>query len=142
MSADDAASRLFVYGTLMMPAVLHAVCGRPLASGAATLADFARYRLRGRVYPAIIGERGASTAGLVCEGLDDALWQRLDAWESPLYQRQAVTIHDAMGHGRHAHTYVLAAAHHAEIERSAWSPEEFAQLHLPAYLARWTGATP
>ena len=49
---------------------------------------------------------------------------------------------DAMGHGRHAHTYVLAAAHHAEIERSAWSPEEFAQLHLPAYLARWTGATP
>lgn len=140
MTADDAAGRLFVYGTLMSPAVLDAVCGRDLPRAAGTLAGYARYRLRRRVYPAIVGEPGASTSGLLCEGLDELLWQRLDAWESPLYRRERVQVRDAGGGARAAHTYVLAPAHHRELERRAWSAEEFERLHLAAYLARWTGA--
>jgi gamma-glutamylcyclotransferase (GGCT)/AIG2-like uncharacterized protein YtfP len=109
LTADDAAGRLFVYGTLMTPAVLDAVCGRALPRAAGTLAGYARYRLRRRVYPAIVGEHGASTTGLLCEGLDEFLWQRLDAWESPLYRRERVLVSDAGGGERTAHTYVLAA---------------------------------
>lgn len=140
MTTDDGAARLFVYGTLMMPAVRDAVCGRTLPSRAGTLADFARYRLRGEIYPAIVDERGALTVGLLCEGLDGELWQRLDAWESPLYSRRPVTVHDASGRACAAHAYVLAAHHHARLERQAWSPREFEALHLAAYLARWAPA--
>lgn len=142
MTADDGGARLFVYGTLMMPAVLHAVCGRHFAARPARLAGFARYRLRRRVYPAIVAEPGAETEGLLCEGLDTPLWRRLDDWESALYTRHAVVVHDVEGRALHAHTYVLAPAHAREIERSAWSPEEFERLHLAAYLARWTDAAP
>jgi len=114
---------------------------RPLLPRAAgTLAGYARYRLRRRVYPAIVGEPGASTSGLLCEGLDELLWQRLDAWESPLYRRERVLVRDAGGGERAAHTYVLAPAHHRELERRAWSADEFERLHLAAYLARWAGA--
>jgi gamma-glutamylcyclotransferase (GGCT)/AIG2-like uncharacterized protein YtfP len=137
LTADDAAHRLFVYGTLMMPAVLHAVCGQHFTQRPATLADFARYRLRRRVYPAIIASPGALTEGLLYEGLDAALWQRLDEWESTLYSRQAVEVRDAAGHLLGAHTYVLAPAYHHELELVAWSPQEFEGLHLAAYLARW-----
>jgi gamma-glutamylcyclotransferase (GGCT)/AIG2-like uncharacterized protein YtfP len=142
LRADDAASRLFVYGTLLMPAVLHAVCGRQFVTRPAILADFGRYRLRGRVYPAIVAEPGAVTAGLLCEGLDEALWQRLDAWESALYGRQAVVVQDDDGVPLAAHSYVLAAACHGELEATAWSPAEFERLHLSAYLARWSTARP
>ena len=137
MTAGDAAHRLFVYGTLMMPAVLHAVCERHFTQRPASLADFARYRLRRRVYPAIIATPGALTEGLLYEGLDAALWQRLDEWESTLYSRQAVQVRDADGHLLGAQTYVLAPAHHQELETAAWSPQEFERLHLAAYLARW-----
>lgn len=140
MRTDDAASRLFVYGTLMMPAVLHAVCGRLLPTRAAGLAEFGRYRLRQRVYPAIVAEPGALTEGLLVEGLDAALWQCLDQWESTLYTRQTVTIQTREGATLTAQTYVLAAQHHQQLDTAPWSPEEFARLHLSAYMARWTVA--
>lgn len=136
----DADARLFVYGTLLMPAVLHAVCGRRFATRPARLADFGRYRLRRRVYPAIVPEAGAQTEGLLCEGLDAALWRRLDDWESELYSRHAVVVQGADGAPLAACAYVLAAPHHGELERAPWSPEDFERLHLAAYLSRWTVA--
>ncbi len=142
MRADDAGSRLFVYGTLMLPAVLHAVCGRPLPTRAASLADFGRYRLRRRVYPAIVAEPGALTAGLLYDGLDAVLWQRLDDWESPLDVRQAAVVQTDDGAAVAAQTYVLAPHHHQELGNSPWSPTEFERLHLAAYLARWGAARP
>ncbi len=137
MTADDAATRLFIYGTLLMPAVRDAVCGRHFDTHPASLADFARYRLRQRVYPAIVPEPGASTAGLLCEGLDEALWRRLDQWESELYARLAVNVQSIDGIALAAYTYVLAPPHYHELESLPWSPAEFERLHLAAYLARW-----
>ena len=140
MRTDDAAGRLFVYGTLMMPVVLHAVCGRRLSTRTAGLADFGRYRLRQRVYPAIVAEPGALTMGLLVEGLDAVLWQRLDEWESALYIRRTVAVQTREGATLAAQTYVLAAHHHQELDTAPWSPEEFERLHLRAYVARWAAA--
>ena len=142
MTTDDGAQRLFVYGTLLMPAVLHAVCGRALATRPARLADFARYRLRGQVYPAIVREPGATTEGLLCAGLDEALWRGLDDWESRLYRRELVTVECADGVALRAHTYVLALPHQQQLSTAPWSPAEFERRHLAAYLARWTAAHP
>ena len=140
MTADAAASRLFVYGTLMMPAVLKAVCDMPFTPRAATLPDYARYQLRERVYPAIVPAVGAITAGLLCEGLDERLWRRLDRWESELYTRHTVTVRDAAGALFDAQTYVLAPAHRHLLSTAPWSPDAFERLHLADYLARWTRA--
>ena len=143
MTADGAApSWLFVYGTLMMPAVRRAVCGVTLATRAAELMDYARFQLRQRVYPAIVPAPGAATVGLLCEGFDAALWERLDAWESAFYTREAVVVRGADGMFSAAQTYVLAARHRHLLSADAWSPVEFERLHLAAYLARWTDTTP
>ena len=139
MSAGDA-GRLFVYGTLMQDAVRAAVCGRALPARAATLAGYARYALRGEVYPAIVPRPRATTDGLLCEGVDHALWQHLDAWESPLYERLTVNVvsGDTL---LAAQAYVLTPREHHRLEDRSWSPRDFERLHLAAYLARW-GAAP
>lgn len=140
MTADADASRLFVYGTLMMPAVLEALCGRSFTARPATLPDYARYQLRERVYPAIVPRAGATTNGLLCAGFDEPLWQRLDSWESELYVRHTVIVHDDDGAQQAAQTYVLVPAHHHLLTAAPWSPLTFERLHLAAYLARWTSA--
>lgn len=137
MTADGATSRLFVYGTLMMPAVLQAVCGRAFTPRPATLDAYARYRLHAQVYPAIVPNNGAAVAGQLCEGIDGPLWQDLDDWEGDLYTRHSVTVRDDTGALLSAQTYVLAGAHHHLLSSEPWSPEEFERLHLTIYLARW-----
>ena len=124
-----------------MPAVRDGVCGRRLDTRPASLVDFARYRLRQRVYPAIVHEPGTVTAGLLCEGLDAALWRRLDDWESELYVRLAVQVRGSDGAALAAYTYVLASRHLRELESLPWSPAEFERLHLSSYLARWAIAS-
>ena len=137
MTADGAASRLFVYGTLMMPAVLQAVCGRAFTPRPATLDAYARYRLHAQVYPAIVPNNGAAVAGLLCEGIDGPLWQRLDDWEDEFYTRRSVTVCDDTGALLGAQTYVLADAYYHLLSSEPWSPAEFERLHLAVYLARW-----
>jgi gamma-glutamylcyclotransferase (GGCT)/AIG2-like uncharacterized protein YtfP len=44
----------FVYGTLMAPEVLNLLIKRVPESRAATLKGYARYRVKGQVFPAII----------------------------------------------------------------------------------------
>ena len=135
--ADGAASRLFVYGTLMMPALLQAVCGRSFAPRPATLDAYARHRLHAQVYPAIVPNNGAAVTGLLCEGIDGPLWQRLDDWEGEFYTRRRVTVCDDTGALLDAQTYVLAGAYYHLLSSEAWSPKEFERLHLTRYLARW-----
>lgn len=126
----------------MMPAVLQAVTGRSFTRRAATLAGYARYQLRGRVYPAIVPADDATTAGLLCDGIDGPLWQRLDRWESALYTRHAVTVRDEAGALLGAQAYVLASAHYHLLGSEPWSPVEFERLYLATYVARWTTHRP
>lgn len=142
MTTEAAASRLFVYGTLMMPAVLQAVCGVTFTPRRATLHGYARYQLRARVYPAIVPAAGAAIDGLLCDGIDGPLWQCLDHWESELYTRALVNVCDEAGTPFAAQTYILASPHHHLLGSEPWSPVEFEHTHLAAYLTRWTTRRP
>lgn len=131
---------LFVYGTLMVPRIFAAVCGTVRPQVPAELADHARYRVRGAVYPGLIPQAGARTAGRLVSGIDAALWQRLDAFEGEFYERCAVEVRLPDGRACAAATYLVATAGRAALTRQRWSLAAFERRHLESYLARWAPA--
>jgi gamma-glutamylcyclotransferase (GGCT)/AIG2-like uncharacterized protein YtfP len=127
-------ARLFAYGTLAVPAVLEAVTGRRFRGQPARLRGFARQRLRGRIYPAVVAAPGASAEGRLYEGLDAATLARLDRFEGPLYVRRKLCVEPEGGAARPAEVYVLAEAARAELRPEPWDPGAFAAQHLARYL--------
>lgn len=127
---------LFVYGTLMAPDVMQRVTGKTFHFVPATLADYARYRIKRRVYPAIIACSGGTVDGLLYTGVDDASLRRLDAFESGIYERRTVSVQRADGEQATAWVYVLAPSYTHLLRKAAWSLEEFKRVHLSAYLTR------
>jgi gamma-glutamylcyclotransferase (GGCT)/AIG2-like uncharacterized protein YtfP len=138
LSTIAASSRLFAYGTLMMPTVLRAICGDERRLRPAQLPGYARFRVRGQVFPGIVPAAGARTDGVVVDDIDPALWRRLDAFESDLYERRPVTVATADDQTLDACAYIVAARHRHILSQDAWCPAAFAATELEAYLARWT----
>ncbi len=85
--------RLFLYGTLLDPAVLAARSGRrglePRARPA-LLPGWRRVMLRGAPYPTLVRARGGVVRGVVLRVLGAPL-RRLMAYEGAAYRRQPVT---------------------------------------------------
>jgi gamma-glutamylcyclotransferase (GGCT)/AIG2-like uncharacterized protein YtfP len=123
---------VFTYGTLMFPPVWHAVTGRFSCGVRAVLADHARHALRGRTYPGLVESLGQSVEGILYQDVDEAILQRLDAFEGAEYERVEVTV--AISDGRHAAlAYRLAEEARREIEPADWDPTFFAP-RLEAFL--------
>jgi gamma-glutamylcyclotransferase (GGCT)/AIG2-like uncharacterized protein YtfP len=126
---------MFVYGTLLFPALVRAVTGASYPQRAARLAGFARYAVHGEPFPGLIEEAGAHSDGSLLEGVGGAALDALDRFEGPQYERRRVVVQTAGG-PRGALVYVFAAAHRHRLSRERWSPEAFAASHLELYLAR------
>jgi gamma-glutamylcyclotransferase (GGCT)/AIG2-like uncharacterized protein YtfP len=124
---------LFVYGTLMLPHVVRALTGTSLAGGPARLRDHARYAVHGEVYPAVVARAGASTSGVLLEGVGPQALAILDRFEGPLYERVRTVIELDSG-VRPAHVYVIARGERHRLSDRAWDPEAFARLHLHRYV--------
>lgn len=118
-------ANLFAYGTLQVPGVFRAVTGRSLPARPATLAGYARYRLRGLSYPGLIAEVGAVTEGLLITGIGPRELARLDAFEDDFYRR--VTLRVSIGAGKliSADVYVIPAEHRDLIDRRPWQLDAF-----------------
>lgn len=132
----NAAHTLFAYGTLMFPAVFHAVTGLTRTGVAAMLEDHARYAVRGQPWPAMLAEIGARTDGCVYTDLPATAWPRLDDFEGSFYVRTAVEVTLADGTRCAAQTYLARAGTRTWLSPRAWSAEEFRRRHLANYLAR------
>lgn len=94
--------RCFFYGTLRDRDLLSLVLGRPVARDAlkpATLRDWRRHPARGKTYPILVRERGASTDGDALDGISSAEQRRLAIYEGEGYRltRVFVTIAGAPG---------------------------------------------
>jgi len=132
---DAGRGRLFAYGTLMFGEVFRAVCGVERPGRPATLAEYVRLQVRGEAFPAIVARSGAHVPGLLIEGIEPALWARLDAFESDFYQRVTVRVlcgDDACLHA--AQTYVAHPAVRNALSEREWSPENFRVRDLARYL--------
>ncbi len=87
--------RIFVYGTLLDPAVLALVLGRPverLAVTPAMLSGYRRRRALGAWFPVLEPAAGGSVDGVVIEGLSAQDVARLRYYETDAYELAACTV--------------------------------------------------
>ena len=130
---------LFVYGTLMISSVMHAVTDRRFRFADAVLMGYARYTVKGEYYPGIIPEKDAVTKGLLCFYVDQLSLERLDAFEGDLYQRTAILVETEKGEVFSAETYAVKPEFRDCLSSKKWNVKEFSQNHLKAFLETYSG---
>lgn len=138
MSRIDAPN-LFVYGTLMVPAIMRSVTGRPCMGISGRLYDHARYRIEGEYYPGLVPSPGDATDGLVYTGIDIEAVRRLDRFEGEMYQRTdvLVTLPDCAIVS--AQTYLLRPEYAARLTDEPWDLERFKAREQDLFLRTYTG---
>ena len=129
---------LFAYGTLQLPDILEAVLGLRWQGAPALLPGYARYRVRGKPYPAIVPEPGGNVAGLLYPGVRAAELEHLDRYEGELYERHALSVR-VDGATRAAVAYVLGEQHRALLSNESWELGAFEREHLTEYLRTISG---
>lgn len=128
--------RVFVYGTLQYPEVAAAVTGRRLEAVAARLHGYARYQVRGEPYPGIV-PGPSSVSGLLYEGIDANVIQRIDEFEGPMYRRETLpVIRLDTGAAIDAATYVVRARWRPRLRNRDWDVATFERDWLAAYAGR------
>jgi hypothetical protein len=99
--------RLFVYGTLLRPALLARLAGRPLTPQACCLPGWRRVRLHGTRYATLRRAPGHVAGAAVIANA--ATLRRLRAYEGESYQLCRVTLR-ARGRPLAAHAWIAPAA--------------------------------
>lgn len=128
--------KLFVYGSLMFPDVLHALLHRAPETSAATLAGYRRGRLHGKSYPGITPASDHMVQGALVTGLNDRELCILDAFEDDLYDRITVQARALDGSGHKAFAYCVASRYRRQVAPEDWDVNVFRDEHLTRFLAR------
>jgi gamma-glutamylcyclotransferase (GGCT)/AIG2-like uncharacterized protein YtfP len=128
---------LFTYGTLMFPAVWQAVVGREFPVQHATLAGYRIARAKGQDFPVMLPAMSSDqVCGLVYFDVDGPALDRLDKFESELYERCAVAPVLAGGQALECQAYVLPERHARYASDEPWTAEWFERQALQRYLQR------
>ena len=125
---------LFVYGTLLAPELRHVLLGRTLDGAPAELRDYACFRVQHAPYPAITPVAGATTAGELVGGLSHIDFAKLDDYESALYRRLIVSVHDGAGDEVESYTYVIDESAVSRLSDERWDYAAFRLRQLDRYL--------
>jgi gamma-glutamylcyclotransferase (GGCT)/AIG2-like uncharacterized protein YtfP len=107
--------------------------GRQLRGTAARLGGYARYRIKDRVYPAIVESAGGDVPGVLYPDLDAAELDRLDRYEGALYERREVSVWVGSV-ATPAATYVLRPEFRHRLSDEPWDLAAFLRDHLDEYL--------
>ena len=132
---------LFAYGTLMCPDILQEVSGLALHGEPAVLHGFARYRVRGEHYPAIIPEDRGQVEGLLYAPPDTGAWRRLDLFEGAMYVRSSVQVETPNSTLYAAETYVLRPDYQGCLDNADWDFEHFMKTGKAAFADEYKGFT-
>ncbi len=129
-------SKVFVYGTLLVPLVMQAVTGQTFKYDKAILHSYARYKVKGHVFPGIIETENQAVEGILYKDVDEVILQRLNVFESHIYYRKEVMV--SLANHKHvpAYAYVIAPEFEDKLTGQAWELEEFTQYHLEKYMER------
>ena len=131
--------KIFTYGTLMIPDVMYAVTTREFRFKDAILRGYARFTVKGESYPGIIPVADTVTEGIIYFDVDELSLERLDAFESDLYQRTPVRVETEKDEILNAETYVVRPEYRGYLSSKEWNVKEFNQKHLGAFLETYLG---
>lgn len=129
---------LFVYGTLMLPEIMHAVSGYAGTGMPARLHHHRRRCLIGESYPAIVPQRGEHVDGVLYRGLSVRQVRLLDRFEGSMYQRVTVAVESRDGVSLAA-VYRLAPAYRRRLHHVAWSLQQFVARDRKAFVSGYRG---
>ncbi|DBB07818.1 TPA: hypothetical protein ACH3X3_009227 [Trebouxia sp. C0006] len=134
------AHTVFVYGTLLSEEIVKILLNRNPESHPATVKGYSRYRIRGRVYPAILPTTPSDElTGMVLCGLSEREFEILDEYEDEDYFRTKVTaLEQDTGKEVPADIYVWKDSLRSELY-GTWDYDEFRRLHLKEYMVMCEG---
>ncbi len=132
-------TNFFFYGTLMHPKVLQRVVRNEHRAEPATLHGFARYKVRGQTYPAMIEQRDGVVEGIVRFDVSEADVARLDKFEGPAYERISIRPSLKTGAPIDCQTYVCRNEYRAGLTSDQWSLDWFEQHGLKPFLNNYEG---
>lgn len=127
-------AHLFTYGTLEIPEVMEAVTGKSWASVEARAKGFAKFLLKGRIYPSMTAVKGAVCSGRVYYHIDRRTLETLDAFEDEIYSRERIEVEVSEGRFLHADAYLIRPQDRECLTTIPWQPDEFMTTHLVRYL--------
>jgi gamma-glutamylcyclotransferase (GGCT)/AIG2-like uncharacterized protein YtfP len=130
---------IFTYGTLMIPSVMHMVTARDFRSQKAILKNYARFRVKGELYPGIIPVTDAATRGIIYFHVDELSLDRLDRFEGSLYERTRVRVEAREKQIFHAQTYVIRSKYLGYLSRDTWDADAFIKKDLKMFLMTYSG---
>ncbi|CAL9233791.1 unnamed protein product [Arabidopsis halleri] len=135
MSGTVAMHSVFVYGSLMADDVVRLLLNRIPQTASATLPDFHRFSIKGRVYPAILPAKADKVTGKVLFGITDHELNVLDEFEDIEYEREDVQVllTDSSDEKLQTKTYVWAKKDDPDLY-GTWDFEEWKQLHMEGFL--------
>ena len=128
------AHQLFADGTLLLPEITEVVLGRRPLGRAATLTGYARFRMRGERFPALVAQVASQTGGLVFDDIAGDELDTLDAYEGEMYQRVAVQVVLAEGGASDAWVYLLRPEHLDHLSAEHWDLERFAAEEVERFM--------
>ena len=127
-------AHVFTYGTLEIPEVMEAVTGKSWASAEAWAKGFAKFLLKGRIYPGMIALPGAVCPGRVYYHIDRRTLDILDAFEDDVYARDRIEVEVEGGRSLQAEAYLIRPQDRECLTATPWRRDEFKSKHLVRYL--------
>src|SRR5688572_10417037 len=115
--------RVFCYGTLCVPEIMHGITGREISAEPAVLDDYACYIVRYQYYPAAVPMAGASITGLLYRGLTPHEVSLLDRYEGTEYRRVRVSVTTDSDRQAQAWVYIIRPQYEARLSDRKFNME-------------------
>lgn len=123
----------------MDPQVWGRVVTRSYSSEKGTVSSFARLRIRGEVYPALVKKEGASTRGVLYYDITGEDLARLDSFEGDAYDRISITVVTEAGVAVRCDTYLFSESLSEKVIDEPWDFDSFVDKSKKGFMEGYPG---
>ncbi|CAL0327270.1 unnamed protein product [Lupinus luteus] len=130
---------VFVYGSLLADEVVHVLLNRLPQQSSATLHGFHRFKIKDRVYPAILPVLTNNVNGRVLLGISESELDILDEFEDIEYTRTPVQV-SVNDNAEKLQVYTYVWTNHNDPNLyGEWDFEEWKQHHMDGFVKMTDG---
>lgn len=125
---------VFTYGTLEIPQVMKAVTGLLYQSRPAVFKGYARFLVKGEIFPGVIRDDEEETLGTLYLAVNGDSLLLIDCYEGSIYQRRAEEVRTLDGEWVTAWVYVIPETRSDLLEYTRWNKEEFVAKYMTQFI--------